>query len=388
MKTTVAVIVAGGTGSRMGGAVPKLFRPLRGKPVLWHSLQAFTRHPEISQTVLVHHADHGEYLAPILAEFPQVKAVLGGETRQQSVKNGLEFLNQEGNKGEVSRPNRAQSKVLIHDGARPMVSAALISRVIASEALAVLPVIAVTDTIKHKDGHTLNRRELFAAQTPQGFDFNTILKLHRGAKAEVTDDAMLAEAAGIKVEFVEGDVRNRKITTEEDLNQMSDVGCQLSVRVGNGYDVHAFVPHEGAEKTIKICGVAVECEMAIEGHSDGDVGLHALTDAILGAISEGDIGHHFSSDNPQWKGADSELFLKEAIRLMQEKGGTLAHADVTVIAQMPKLAPHREAMRARIAGICGVAVECISVKATTTDHLGFIGRKEGLAAQATATIRL
>ena len=334
--------------------------------------------------------------------------VVGGETRQQSVRNGLEFLNQESgiksqekNVGEASRPSepsaseasrnwsdssrdRAQSiKVLIHDAARPMVSEAVIRRVIESEALAALPVIPVTDTIKHKDGYSLNRAELFAAQTPQGFDFETIVKLHREAEEGATDDVMLAEAAGIAVEYVQGEAINRKITTQEDLEMM---GKMSHIAVGNGYDVHGFVPHEGENRTITICGVAVECEMAIEGHSDGDVGLHALTDAILGTVGAGDIGQHFSSDNPQWKNADSALFLKEALRLMREAGGTLMHCDITVIAQMPKLAPHRQAMRKSVAEICQIPIERVSVKATTTDFLGFIGRKEGLAAQATATV--
>ncbi len=372
MNSSVAVIVAGGTGSRMAGDIPKTYRLLNGKPVIAYSVQAFSEHPQIERIIVVHHVDHADYLQPILAQFSQVETVLGGATRQESVRNGLEAVGQADN-------------VLIHDAARPMVSQELITRMLGSDARAALPVVPVADTIKHKDGHTLDRSELFAAQTPQAFDYATILKLHRENTEAVTDDVMLAEAAGINVAFVQGDVANRKITTEEDLKMMQSAP---HIAVGNGYDVHAFVPHEGDDKTIMICGVAVECEMAIEGHSDGDVGLHALTDAILGCIGNGDIGHHFSSDNPKWKGAASELFLKEAIRLMKQAGGRLSHCDITLIAQMPKLAPHREIMRAQVAKICEIDVTSVSVKATTTDHLGFIGRKEGLAAQATATVIL
>lgn len=372
MNSTVAVIVAGGTGSRMTGSKPKTYRLLNGKPVLWHTLQAFASHYDVDEIVLVHNANHTEYLAPILAEFAQVKAVIGGSTRQQSVRKGLEAI-------------EGASKVLIHDAARPFVSHALISRVIDAKGEAVIPVIPVADTIKRLDGSTVDRSELRAAQTPQAFNYDIILKLHQQAISEVTDDAMLAEQADIDIEFVDGDALNRKITTEDDLKMMQ---AAPRIAVGNGFDVHAFVPHENQDKNIMICGVPVECDMAIEGHSDGDVGLHALTDAILGCIGNGDIGQHFSSDNPKWKGADSELFLKEAIRLMRETGGKLSHCDITLITQMPKLAPHRENMRARIAEICGVDISYVSVKATTTDYLGFIGRKEGLAAQATATVTL
>ena len=369
MSAIAAIIVAGGTGSRMGEGLPKPYRHLHGKPILHHTLAAFAAHPKLDEIIVVYHADHADYLAPILAGFDNVTAVLGGDTRQESVSNGLESLNN-------------IDKVLIHDAARPYISAELITRMIEADAMAAIPVMPVTSTIKHADGHTLDRNELFAAQTPQAFDYKTILKLHREAVTEVTDDAMLAEQAGIKVAFVKGDKANIKITTEEDLPSM------LDIRVGNGFDVHAFIAHAGDDKTIKICGVAVECEMAIEGHSDGDVGLHAITDAILGTIGAGDIGHHFSPDNPQWKDADSAMFLAEAARLMREQGGSLNHVDVTIIAQMPKLSPHREKMRARIAQILDIELNHVSVKATTTDGLGFAGRKQGLAAQATATVTL
>jgi 2-C-methyl-D-erythritol 4-phosphate cytidylyltransferase/2-C-methyl-D-erythritol 2,4-cyclodiphosphate synthase len=410
MSAISAIIVAAGSGQRFGSDLPKQYQPLNGKPVLAHSLAAFEQHPQIERIVVTYHPDHWEYLEPVLQDFPKATAVKGGATRQESVSLALESLagTERGKEAEPapgSSPGQApatwsgvpserqnvahgaqSNKVLIHDAARPNLSQQLISKMIENPSPAAVPVTPVTDTIKHQNGHTLDRSELFAAQTPQAFDFETILRLHREAKTEVTDDAMLAEEAGINVALIEGEVQNRKITTKDDLMQMSDAKDEFSIRVGNGYDVHGFIPHEGDNKTIMICGIAIPCKMAIEGHSDGDVGLHALTDAILGAIGDGDIGEHFSSDNPQWKGADSELFLKEAIRRMQEAGGKLGHCDITLIAQMPKLSPHRQMMRQRVAEICGVSIHQVSVKATTTDHLGFIGRKEGLAAMATATV--
>lgn len=398
MNAIAAIIVAGGTGSRMGEGIPKPYRHVQGKPILHHTLAAFAEHPKVDEIIVVHHADHTEYVTPILAEFNNVRTVTGGATRQESVRKGLELLIEKdrGQQAElalsIGTANNPSSspveragaidKVLIHDAARPYVNAQLITRMIDADGLAAIPVVPVTNTIKHTDGNTLDRSKLFAAQTPQAFDYQTILKLHREATVEVTDDAMLAEQANIKVAFIEGDKANIKITTEEDLPKMTDI------RVGNGFDVHAFIPHEGNHKTIKICGVAVECEMAIEGHSDGDVGLHALTDAILGTIGAADIGHHFSPENAQWKDADSVMFLAEAVRLVKEQGGTINHVDVTIIAQMPKLSPHRDAMRARIAEILEIDISRASVKATTTDSLGFTGRKEGLAAQATATVLL
>ena len=295
MNSSVAVIVAGGTGSRMAGGIPKTYRLLNGKPVIAHSLQAFSEHRQIERIIVVHHADHQALLAPILADYPKVEAVLGGQTRQESVRNGLEYLSNVSLGGQQADSamsprsgvpferqyvaQRAQiNKVLIHDAARPNISQTLITRMLETAAKAALPVIPVTDTIKHKAGHTLDRSELVAAQTPQAFDYATILKLHRENTDAVTDDAMLAELASIEVAFVQGDAANRKITTEEDLKMMQSAP---RIAVGNGYDVHGFIAHEGDDKTIMICGVPVECDMAIEGHSDGDVGLHALTDAIL-----------------------------------------------------------------------------------------------------------
>lgn len=374
MSAIAAIIVAGGTGSRMGGDLPKQYRQLNGKPVIWYCVQAFSQHADIDSIVIVHHAEHEAYLQPITAEFQHIKTVIGGQTRQQSVKNGLKALEAFG----------TIEKVLIHDAARPNLSHSLIDRLVSQDALAVLPVLAVTDTIRHKEQGIVERDKLMAAQTPQAFDFETILALHRQTTQQVTDDIALAEAANIEVRYVEGESANRKITTEEDLAMMQ----QPQIRVGSGYDVHGFEPHKADDKTIKICGVSVPCEMAIAGHSDGDVGLHALTDAILGALCNGDIGEHFSSDDAQWKDADSVVFLEEAMRLLKEAGGKILHADITLVAQMPKLSPHRNAMRKQIAQLCNLSLNNVSVKATTTDYLGFIGRKEGLAAQATVTVEL
>jgi len=368
-----ALIVAGGTSQRFGGATPKLYHLLDGRPVLWHTLQAFATHPTIGCIVLVHHKDHGPWLAPILAAFPQVECVTGGATRQESVKRGVALVPDDG------------GKLLIHDAARPFISHAVINRVLSGlqQAAAVYPAIPLVDTIRDNTGALHDRNTLFAAQTPQGFHVPLIRRLHAENQAAVTDDIALAQAAGIAVQQVAGEAMNTKITVQADLKPMA----KTAVKIGHGIDVHAFIDHAaGDEQTIKICGISVPCDKAIEGHSDGDVGLHALTDAILGGICGGDIGQLFPSESSEWAGADSALFLREAVKRMRDTGAELAHADITLIAQMPKLSPHREAMRQRVAEICQVEVARISIKATTTDYLGFTGRKEGLAAMAIATL--
>ena len=309
----------------------------------------------------------------------------GGASRQASVFNGLEQL-------AGQRPDL----VLIHDAARPFIDAGTISRTIAAlaEQKAVLVAVPVVDTIKRaqdgKVGDTVDRRDLWRAQTPQAFHFQDILDAHRRfAGREQTDDAALAEAAGIPVVFVMGTERNFKVTTAEDMERAErmiggQANGQLEFRTGNGFDVHKLIPGDG----VTMCGVRIPCEFALEGHSDADVGLHALTDAVLGAISAKDIGAHFPPSDPKWRGAESWKFLDHAAKLVAQRGGRIAHCDVTIICERPKVGPHRDAMIARVAEILNLAADRVSVKATTTEKLGFTGRGEGIAAQATATVAL
>ncbi|HRE61661.1 MAG TPA: bifunctional 2-C-methyl-D-erythritol 4-phosphate cytidylyltransferase/2-C-methyl-D-erythritol 2,4-cyclodiphosphate synthase [Micropepsaceae bacterium] len=376
-----ALIVAAGKGTRAGGALPKQFQPLAGEALLAHAWRAFAQHPAIScVAVVIGAGDQAAVAALDLTPAPLL--VTGGETRQDSVRLGLEALS-----GDPS------DAVLIHDGARPFADAALISRVI--EALshhkAVLPVLAMDDTVKRvEDGRaieTLDRNALARAQTPQGFHFAAILDAHRKfAGQAMTDDAALAEAAGLAVATVPGSPDNMKVTHPQDFSRAEAMIAArlMDVRSATGFDVHAFGPGDH----VMLCGVKVPHSAGLAGHSDADVGLHALTDAVLGTIGAADIGAHFPPSDPQWRGAASSAFLAHAISLVRARGGMIAHLDVTLICERPKVGPHREAMRARIAEICALPVDRVSVKATTTERLGFTGRSEGIAAMASATVRL
>ena len=362
--------------------------------VLTRTLRAFTSHPAIDATLVVINAnDQALYdaAAASLAHEPSplLAPVTGGATRQQSVLAGLEAL-----------VPRQPASVLIHDAARPFVSRLLISRVIAglNDWPGIVPALAVTDTLKRADANgrildTVERTGLWRAQTPQAFNFGAILDAHRAAAAAgrtgFTDDASIAEWHGLSVGLVAGEETNRKLTTAGDLAMASSTtmsgGRDLSdIRMATGFDVHRFK----AGDHVWLCGVRIPHDCALEGHSDADVGLHALTDAILGAIADGDIGQHFPPGDPQWRGAASHLFLADAMRRLRARGGELAHADVTLLCERPKIGPHRDAMRARIARICDIAIDRVAVKATTTEGLGFTGRREGIAAQAAATVRL
>ncbi len=379
---TFVLIVAAGSGQRFGGAVPKQYQTLAGKPLLRHCLETFAAHPGISGVLVAINPDHRPLYDQAASGLPHLlPPIQGGSSRQDSVLNGLERLGAE-------KPDL----VLIHDAARPLIDADTISRTIAALAAhrAVLVAVPVVDTIKRgKDGRvgdTVDRRDLWRAQTPQAFHFPDILAAHRRfAGRELTDDAALAEAAGIPVMFVLGSERNFKVTTQEDMERAERImGGQLEFRTGNGFDVHKLIPGDG----VTMCGVRIPCEFALEGHSDADVGLHALTDAVLGAIGAKDIGAHFPPSDPQWRGAASWKFLDHAAKLVKERGGRIAHCDVTIICEKPKVGPHRDAMVARVAEILGLTTDRVSVKATTTEKLGFTGRGEGIAAQATATVAL
>jgi 2-C-methyl-D-erythritol 4-phosphate cytidylyltransferase / 2-C-methyl-D-erythritol 2,4-cyclodiphosphate synthase len=382
MTSCIALVVAAGRGTRLGAPLPKQYLPLGGVAVLRHGVATLLAHPAINAVrVIIHPDDHAHYAAAT-AGLDLLPPVAGGAQRQDSVRNGLDSL-----------AGEAPDRVLIHDGARPFLDRGVIDRVLAGleghqGAIAALP---VRDTVKRGDGTTIaatiDRSALWRAQTPQGFHYMPILGAHRAAAgAELSDDAAVAERAGIAVALVEGSEDNFKVTTMDDLaraERLLAARCG-DIRTGQGFDVHVFGPGDH----IWLCGIAVPHSHGLIGHSDADVGLHALTDAVLGAIGDGDIGMHFPPSDPQWRGAASHRFLRHAADRVAALGGSIAHVDVTVICERPKVGPHRAAMVARIAEILAIAPGRVSVKATTTEKLGFTGRGEGIAAQAVATIRL
>jgi len=382
MTNAIALIVAAGSGTRLGGEVPKQYLALAGRAVLRHSVETFLRHPAISGIRVVISAEHQALYDSAVAGLAILPPVTGGASRQDSVRNGLESLAD-------LRPDC----VLIHDAARPFLTKDIVDRTLAAldDAPGAVVAVPVTDTLKRgQDGRvagTVDRSALWRAQTPQAFRYAEILAAHRHAKgAAMTDDAAVAEAAGLPVTLVMGADDNFKITTADDLQRAQRLmgGAAPEFRTGTGYDVHRFATGD----SVTICGVRIAHDQALEGHSDADVGLHALTDAILGTIGAGDLGSHFPPGDPQWRGADSARFLTHAAGLVAAKGGRIAHVDVTLICERPKIAPHRAAMVARIAAILGLEDGRVSVKATTTEGLGFTGRREGIAAQAVATIAL
>jgi 2-C-methyl-D-erythritol 4-phosphate cytidylyltransferase/2-C-methyl-D-erythritol 2,4-cyclodiphosphate synthase len=382
MASAYAVIVAAGRGSRFGGAVPKQYLALGGTTVLRHAVAALTEHPRISGVLVVIRPEDRGLFDGALAGLRVLTPAAGGPTRQDSVRLGLEAL-------ASYRPAR----VLIHDGARPFPDVALVDRILGAldRATAAIPCLPLSDTIKRVEGgiiqETIDRSALWRAQTPQGFHFDEILRAHRAVIGrDLTDDAAVAEATGLAPLLVAGSEGNLKVTTSEDLAAAERllVAGQGEVRVGHGLDVHAFGPGD----RVRICGVEIPHEASLVGHSDADVGLHALTDAILGAIGAGDIGTHFPPGDPRWRGAASDQFLRYAADLVGERRGTVAAVDVTIICERPKIGAYRAAMIERVAAILGIADARVSVKATTTDRLGFTGRGEGIAAQAVATVRL
>ena len=383
MVGCAALILAGGSGSRFGGERPKQYLPLGGITVLRRAADAFAAHKDVDHVRVVLRASDRDLYDADFGNSAFLAPVGGGETRQQSSRLGLESL-QEINPG----------KVLIHDGARPFPDSELIGRVI--DALehypAAVPALPVNDTIKSATTEgtvaaTMDRSMLRRAQTPQGFRFADILAAHRSAGGvEFTDDAMVAEQAGLLVAMVEGSEANLKITTQEDMVQAERMlgGAGLTTRIGSGFDVHRFGPGDH----VILGGIRIDHEHGLEGHSDADAALHALTDALLGAIGDGDIGSHFPPSDEKWRNADSAAFLQHAASLVATRGGIIDNVDVTLICEAPKIGPHREAMRHRIGEILGLPVRLISVKATTTEGLGFTGRREGIAAQAIAAVRL
>lgn len=367
-----AVVVAAGKGMRAGQPLPKQFVNWRGKPVLRHSVEALCG-AGISPVVVVI-PDGGEVAAERALSGLPVYLVTGGATRQDSVRAGLEALDGSG-----------AAHVLIHDAARPIVPRAVVSRLIAAleQTSGAIPVLPVADSLCHDDlgrmGAPAPREVLRRVQTPQAFRFGDILAAHRAWHGDTTagDDAQVAQAYGLEIALVEGDEALRKLTYSSDF-----AADQPTVRVGTGYDVHRLAEDE----PLWLCGVQIAHSHGLAGHSDADVAIHALVDAILGAAAAGDIGQHFPPSDEQWRGASSDLFLAHAVSLARDAGFAIGNVDVTIICEAPKVGPHREAMRSRLADILSVEIGCVSVKATTTERLGFTGRQEGIAAQAVATL--
>lgn len=380
-----AIIVAGGQGTRADLAVPKQYAMLAGKPVLAWSVDAFLAHPACGAIIVVVPSGDEERARAALPHRKVIFAV-GGATRQQSVAAGL---------AEISKLTANEDIVLIHDAARPGISHAVIDRLLrAFDDTAIhgaVPALMVADTLAHGAallGETLSRENVVRVQTPQAFKFSEIVNAHaHWASDAASDDAQMVRANGGKIAVVAGDAHLEKITRAEDMllvERMLAGRQNMRVAVGMGYDVHRLVPGEG----LWLGGVHIAHDRSLEGHSDADVVLHALTDAIFGAIADGDIGAHFPHGDPRWRGASSYQFLIHAAKLVTERGGTINHVDCTIICEVPKVGPHREAMRARIAECLELPISHVSIKATTTERLGFTGRGEGIASQAIATISL
>ena len=370
---TVALIVAAGAGSRAGGAQPKQYRLVRGKPMLWHSYAALSGHEAIDQVYISIGAGQEGQAASAIAGLNEPMFVIGGATRRESVLHGLQAI----------AANGGAEQVLIHDAARPFLPTHVIDDLLAALILApgAVPALPVVDSLSRGDdvlSETVARENLWRIQTPQAFAFQDIYAAHQTwTGEEPSDDARMLMAHAGKVRIVSGSETLNKFTFSSDFT-----GYDMpSFRSGNGFDVHRLVP----DAELWLCGVQIPHDRGLAGHSDADVAMHALTDAILGAIAQGDIGDHFPPSDPQWRGASSDRFLAHAMKLAREGGFELSNADVTIVCEQPKIGPLRGQMRARLAEIMSVDVYRISVKATTTEMLGFTGRGEGIAAQATAT---
>jgi 2-C-methyl-D-erythritol 4-phosphate cytidylyltransferase / 2-C-methyl-D-erythritol 2,4-cyclodiphosphate synthase len=379
-----ALLMAAGRGARFGADTPKQYLPLLGRPVLRHAAEALLRDGLVERVLPVCAAGEEARVAALLDGLPALPPVPGGDTRQESVRAGLEALAA----GASAPPPDA---VLVHDAARPVVPPGTVARLIAAlkAAPGAIPAQRVTDTLKRGEAGrivaTVAREGLFRAQTPQAFRFSVLLAAHRGAAGEATDDAQLLEAAGEAVALVEGSEGNVKVTFPEDLGRVAaSLSAGLLPRIGTGFDVHRIAPG----RPMVLCGVRVPCPFGLAGHSDADVGIHALCDAIYGALAEGDIGRHFPPSEMRWKDADSAQFLRHAAGRVAARGGVLANADVTLLCERPRIGPHREAMQARLAELLGTEPSRVAVKATTTEGLGFTGRGEGIAAQAAAMVLL
>lgn len=389
-----AIIVAAGRGMRAGGLKngPKQYRMIGQRPVITHAVAEFTAHPKIKHILIVHHKDDRALLDNAIAPLDQANLsfCVGGETRQSSVHAGLEQL-------KAHKPDF----VLIHDGVRPFINQAFLTDMIEEideSRIALLPALPVSSTLKmanasHHVEKTIGRDRLFAAQTPQAFPFQDILTGHQKAahvgRCDFTDDCAIAEWMGQTVKIIAGQQQNIKLTTQEDLIMANEILSKnahrtpiTDVRTGNGYDVHQLVAGDG----VILCGVKIPHDKKLAGHSDADVALHALTDALLATCGAGDIGDHFPPSDAKWKGASSDIFLKKAVEIVTEHGGTITNADISIIAEQPKIGPHRQNLRENLSKILAIDLERCSIKATTNEKIGFIGREEGIAAIATATV--
>jgi 2-C-methyl-D-erythritol 4-phosphate cytidylyltransferase/2-C-methyl-D-erythritol 2,4-cyclodiphosphate synthase len=386
MAQVAAVVVAAGQGLRAGGEIAKQFRRIAGETLLERALSAFAEAPDVTFVQPVIRPDDVDLVRRLTGGMNVLEPVAGGATRQASVRAGLEAL-------VACTPDI----VLVHDAARPFASAGLITRAIAAaeKTGAAIPALPVTDTVKRIDSTgtieaTLDRNSIRLVQTPQAFAFPALFDAHRRALAQgrndFTDDAALAEWAGIKVSVFAGEPGNIKFTTPEDFARAEAIQSAGlgDVRTGSGLDVHAFGPGDH----VTLGGIRIPHVQALTGHSDADVALHALTDAILGALADGDIGAHFPPSDPQWRGASSDRFLTFAVERVRARGGRIAHLDLTIVCEAPRIGEHRDRMRANIANLAGIGIERVGVKATTSEKLGFTGRGEGIAAYATATVRL
>ena len=386
MAQVAAVVVAAGQGLRAGGEIPKQFRRIAGETLLERALSAFAEAPDVTFVQPVIRPDDVDLVRRLTSGMNVLEPVAGGATRQASVRAGLEAL-----------VSCTPDIVLVHDAARPFASASLITRAIAAaeKTGAAIPALPVTDTVKRIDSTgtieaTLDRNSIRLVQTPQAFAFPALFDAHRRALAQgrndFTDDAALAEWAGIKVSVFAGEPGNIKFTTPEDFARAEAIQSAGlgDVRTGSGLDVHAFGPGDH----VTLGGIRIPHVQALTGHSDADVALHALTDAILGALADGDIGAHFPPSDPQWRGASSDRFLTFAVERVRARGGRIAHLDLTIVCEAPRIGEHRDRMRANIANLASIGIERVGVKATTSEKLGFTGRGEGIAAYATATIRL
>ena len=378
MSGIVALVVGAGEGKRFGGELPKQYRVLAGNTILRRSINLFLEHPQVTSVQAVIHSSHHGLYEDTVKGLNLPNPVNGGSSRQASVALGLESL-----------VNSNPARVLIHDAARPLLDSDVVSRVLSAldTSPGAIPVIAVADTLKRGKENfietTIDRKELWRAQTPQGFHFDKILDAHREVKEkDLTDDAAVAERAGLAVAMVKGAEENFKVTEVEDFNRAERIIGISDIRTGLGFDVHSFT--DGNE--IKLCGVVIPYSRGLLGHSDADVGLHAVTDALLGAIGAGDIGSHFPPTDLRWKGTSSDVFLRHAGNLLTNLYGRISNLDVTLICEEPKIGPYREAMENQISAILEISENRVSVKATTTERLGFTGRGEGIAAQAIATV--
>lgn len=377
---TCAIVVAAGTGQRSGSAIPKQLCRLNGVPMLRWSVETLRRHPRVGRIVVVHTPSLLQAFQDALSGVEGVMFVEGGATRRASVHAGLKALN-----------DAVCPHVLVHDAARPGITRDVIDRVLEAlqGAAGAIPTLPMADTVMHAEtADIVDRSALARVQTPQGFRLGELIGAHTAWPDidEPTDDAQMLRAAGHRVVTVPGDERLHKVTLPEDFSLVQHwLGTEMMrVAVGSGYDVHRLVPGDG----VWLCGVRIPHTAALSGHSDADVALHAVTDALFGAMADGDIGSHFPPSDAQWKGASSDRFLAHAVQRLRDRGGVIDHLDVTVICEAPKVGPHRDAMRDSLARIAGVPLDRISVKATTTERLGFTGRNEGIAAMASATVRL